>query len=154
QALARHLLDHPALVAGRNVLDFGAGGGIVAIAAAKAGARVTAAEPDRFALAALALNAALNGVAIATEGGDALAGDGSWDAVLAGDMCYERPLAERLVAWLTARARDGALILLGDPGRAYLPTTGLRALARYWVPTPLDLEDREARETTVWQLNV
>ena len=154
QALARHLLDHPALVAGRNVLDFGAGSGIVAIAAAKAGARVTAAEPDRFALAALALNAALNGVAIATEDGDALAGDESWDAVLAGDMCYERPLAERLVAWLTARARDGALILLGDPGRAYLPTTGLRALARYWVPTPLDLEDREARETTVWQLDV
>lgn len=152
QALARHLLDHPALVAGLNVLDFGAGSGIVAIAAAKAGAHVTAAEPDRFALAALALNAALNGVAIATESVDVLAGNGSWDAVLAGDMCYERPLAERLVAWLTVRARDGALILLGDPGRAYLPASGLQALARYWVPTPLDLEDREARETTVWRL--
>ena len=152
QALARHLLDHPALVADLNVLDFGAGSGIVAIAAAKAGAHVTAAEPDRFALAALALNAALNGVAIATESVDVLAGNGSWDAVLAGDMCYERPLAERLVAWLTVRARDGALILLGDPGRAYLPASGLQALARYWVPTPLDLEDREARETTVWRL--
>lgn len=152
QALARHLLDHPALIVGRNVLDFGAGSGIVSIAAAKVGARVTAAEPDHFALAALALNAALNGVEIALESGDILTGDGSWDAVLAGDMCYERSLAERLVAWLTARARAGALILLGDPGRAYLPTTGLQALARYWVPTPLDLEDREARETTVWQL--
>lgn len=154
QALARHLLDHPALIVGRNVLDFGAGSGIVSIAAAKVGARVTAAEPDHFALAALALNAALNGVEIALENGDILTGDGSWDAVLAGDMCYERPLAERLVAWLTARARDGALILLGDPGRAYLPTSGLQALARYWVPTPFDLENREARETTVWQLTV
>ncbi|HKR20773.1 MAG TPA: 50S ribosomal protein L11 methyltransferase [Stellaceae bacterium] len=152
QALARHLLDHPALVAGRDVLDFGTGGGVVAIAAAKAGARVTAAEPDRFALAALALNAALNDVGIAVANGDVLASHGAWDAVLAGDMCYERPLAERLVAWLTARAHGGALILLGDPGRAYLPATGLQALARYWVPTPLDLEDREARETTVWQL--
>lgn len=154
QALARHLLDHPALIVGRNVLDFGAGSGIVSIAAAKVGARVTAAEPDHFALAALALNAALNGVEIALENGDILTGDGSWDAVLAGDMCYERPLAERRVAWLTARARDGALILLGDPGRAYLPTSGLQALARYWVPTPFDLENREARETTVWQLTV
>lgn len=154
QALARHLLDHPALIVGRNVLDFGAGSGIVSIAAAKIGARVTAAEPDHFALAALALNAALNGVEIALESGDILTGDGSWGAVLAGDMCYERPLAERLVAWLTARARAGALILLGDPGRAYLPTTGLQALARYWVPTPFDLENREARETTVWQLTV
>jgi len=152
QALARHLLDHPALVSGRRVLDFGAGCGVVAVAAAKAGAHVTAAEPDRFALAALALNAALNEVDIAVESGDLLATDGIWDAVLAGDMCYERPLAERLIPWLAARARGGALILLGDPGRAYLPTGGLQALARYWVPTPLDLEDREARETTVWQL--
>ncbi|MGH6976314.1 MAG: class I SAM-dependent methyltransferase [Stellaceae bacterium] len=152
QALARHLLDHPALVAGRHVLDFGAGSGVVAIAAAKSGARVAAAEPDPFALAALALNAALNDVDIAIADGDVLAGAETWDAVLAGDMCYERPLAERLVAWLTARARGGALVLLGDPGRAYLPTTGLQALARYWVSTPLDLEDREARETTVWQL--
>ncbi|MDE1968147.1 MAG: methyltransferase [Alphaproteobacteria bacterium] len=152
QALARHLLDHPALVSGRRVLDFGAGSGVVAIAAAKAGARVTAAEPDRFALAALALNAALNKVDIVVENGDVLATDGGWDTVLAGDMCYERPLAERLIPWLAARARGGALVLLGDPGRAYLPTGGLHALARYWVPTPLDLEDREARETTVWQL--
>ena len=152
QALARHLLDRPDLVAGRRVLDFGAGSGIVAIAAAKAGARIVAAEPDRFAVAAVALNAALNDVTIAIETGDVLADDGPWDAVLAGDMCYERPLAERLVPWLAARARTGALILLGDPGRAYLPQSGLQALARYWVPTPLDLEDRETRETTVWRL--
>lgn len=152
QALARHVLDHPLLVAGRRVLDFGAGSGVVAISAAKAGALVTAAEPDRFAGAALALNAALNGVEFEIETADLLAGDGAWDAVLAGDMCYERPLAERLVPWLSARAREGALVLLGDPGRAYLPTNGLKALARYRVPTPLELEDREARETTVWRL--
>jgi predicted nicotinamide N-methyase len=152
QALARHLLDHPKLIAGRRVLDFGAGSGIVAIAAAKAGANVTAAEPDRFAITAMMLNAALNDVEIAIETGDVLVGDETWDAILAGDMCYERPLADRLVAWLTARARGGVLVLLGDPGRAYLPTSGLQALARYRVPTPLDLEDREARETTVWQL--
>jgi predicted nicotinamide N-methyase len=152
QALARHVLDQPALVAGRRVLDIGAGSGLVAIAAAKVGARATAADPDRFAVAALALNAALNGVEIAIETSDVLASDGAWDAVLAGDMCYERPLAERLLPWLAARARGGALVLLGDPGRAYLPASGLEALARYWVPTPLELEDREARETTVWQL--
>ncbi|MDE2228007.1 MAG: methyltransferase [Alphaproteobacteria bacterium] len=152
QALARHLLDHPALVASRRVLDFGAGGGIVAIAAAKAGARVVAAECDRFAVAAIALNAALNGVTVAVEAGDVLADAGRWDAALAGDMCYERPLAERLVSWLAAQARDGALVLLGDPGRAYLPASGLTALTRYWVPTPLELEDREVRETTVWRL--
>jgi predicted nicotinamide N-methyase len=152
QAVARHVLDHPALVAGRHVLDFGAGSGVVAIAAAKAGAQVTAAEPDRFAVAALTLNAALNGVEIEIETADLLTGAGAWDAVLAGDMCYERPLAERLVPWLAARARAGALVLLGDPGRAYLPTRGLEALARHWVPTPLELEDREARETTVWRL--
>jgi predicted nicotinamide N-methyase len=152
QALARHVLDRPALVAGRRVLDIGAGSGLVAIAAAKVGARATAADPDRFAAAALALNAALNAVEIAIEMSDVLASDEAWDAVLAGDMCYERPLAERLLPWLAARARGGALVLLGDPGRAYLPASGLEALARYWVPTPLELEDREARETTVWRL--
>jgi predicted nicotinamide N-methyase len=152
QALARYVLDHPTLITSRRVLDFGAGSGIVAIAAAKAGARVVAAESDRFAVAALALNAALNDVEIEVESGDMLTNGGAWDAVLAGDMCYERALAERLIPWLAARARDGALVLLGDPGRAYLPTIGLEAQARYWVPTPLELEDREARETTVWRL--
>lgn len=152
QALARHLLDHPDFVAGRRVLDFGAGSGIVAIAAAKAGAHVTAAEIDSFAAAALALNAAANGVAVTVETGDLLARDDAWDAVLCGDMCYERPLAERLLVWLEARAREGSLVLLGDPGRAYLPKRGFEALARYIVPTPLELKDHAARETTVWRL--
>jgi len=153
QALARHLLDHPVLVRGRRVLDFGAGSGLVAIAAARSGALVAAAEIDPFAIAAIALNAAANGVAVAIECADVLdAREAPWDVILAGDMCYERPLAERLTTWLRARARDGASVLLGDPGRAYLPAEGLEALARYTVPTSLDLEDRVNRDTTVWRM--
>jgi predicted nicotinamide N-methyase len=152
QALARHLLDHPDLVAGKSVLDFGAGSGLVAIAAALAGATfVTAAEIDPFAAAAIALNAAANGVALEVASGDVLGGAPRWDAILCGDMCYERPLAERLTQWLEHCVAAGALVLLGDPGRAYLPRAGLTAIARYTVPTPLDLEDRTERETTVWR---
>lgn len=154
QALARHLLDHRDLVAGKSVLDFGAGSGLVAIAAAMAGARaVTAADIDPFAAAAIRLNAAANGVVLDIATDDVIGGAVRWDAVLAGDMCYERPLAERLTEWLRRCAAAGALVLLGDPGRAYLPRAGLAALARYTVPTPLDLEDRTARETTVWRVS-
>jgi predicted nicotinamide N-methyase len=154
QALARHILDHPELVRGRAVLDFGAGSGLVAIAAAKAGAtHVTAAEIDRFAAAAIALNAALNGVAVAIESADIIGREPApWAIVLAGDMCYERPLAERLTQWLRALAARGVTVLLGDPGRAYLPATGLERLARYAVPTSLELEDRLTREGVVWRM--
>jgi predicted nicotinamide N-methyase len=153
QALARHLLDHPALIAGKSVLDIGAGSGLVAIAAKQAGAaRVTAAEIDAFAIAAIRLNAALNAVAIETESGDLIGGDGRWDTILVGDMCYERPLADRLTAWLRALAARGTTVLMGDPGRAYLPRDGLAEIARYSVPTSLDLEDRISRETLIWQL--
>jgi predicted nicotinamide N-methyase len=151
QALARHILDHPDLVRGRRVLDFGAGSGLVAIAASRAGATVTAAEIDPFARCAIAMNAEANGARVAIEGADLIGGASRWDAILAGDMCYERPLAERLVAWLKAQAGKGALVLLGDPGRAYLPP-GLEPQSRHAVPTPLELEDRLMRETTVWQL--
>ncbi len=153
QALARHILDHPELVAGRSVLDFGSGSGLVAIAAAKAGARVTAAEIDPFASAAIALNAALNEVELAIERSDVIGREPApWQIVLAGDMCYERPLAERLTEWLRALAARGVTVLLGDPGRAYLPAEGLEALARYEVPTPLELEDRTSRTGVVWRL--
>jgi predicted nicotinamide N-methyase len=155
QALARHILDHPDLVAGRAVLDFGAGSGLSAIAAMRAGAAsAIAAEIDPFAVAAIALNAEANGVAVATESRDIIGGSGVGDVILVGDMCYERPLAERLTAWLEGLARGGAVVLLGDPGRAYLPKAGLTELARYQVPTPLDLEDRLVRETVVWRLGV
>jgi predicted nicotinamide N-methyase len=153
QALARHLLDHPDLVRGRSVLDIGAGSGLVAIAAARAGAAaVTASDRDPFAAAAIEANAAANGVAVAVETADIIGTAPAFDIVLAGDMYYERPLAERLVEWLGRCADAGALVLLGDPGRTYLPKTGLEAVATYRVETPLELEDRTERETTVWRL--
>ena len=154
QALARHVLDHPELVRGKAVLDFGAGAGLLALAAAKAGARrATAAEIDPVAAAAIALNAALNGLAVDIETADVIDRfPVPWQVVLVGDMCYERPLAERLTAWLRRLAGAGIQVLLGDPGRAYLPQTGLTALARYSVPTPLELEDRTTREGVVWRL--
>jgi predicted nicotinamide N-methyase len=154
QALARHVLDHPELVRGRTVLDVGAGSGLLAIAAAKAGAAsVTAAEIDAFAAAAIALNAARNGSLVTVETEDIIGRDDmSWDIVLVGDMCYERPLAERLTLWLRRLAARGTVVLLGDPGRAYVPKAGLVALARHQVPTPLDLEDREVREGVVSRL--
>ena len=155
QALARHVLDHPQLVHGKSVLDFGAGSGLVALAAARAGAAaVTAAEIDPFAAAAIALNAALNALELRVETADVIGrAPASWQVVLAGDMCYERPLAERLSAWLRVMAAQGTLVLLGDPGRNYLPKEGLTALGRYTVPTPLDLEDRATREAVVWRLS-
>jgi predicted nicotinamide N-methyase len=153
QALARHVLDHPELVRGKDVLDVGAGSGLVALAAARAGARrAIAAETDPFAAAAIALNAAANGLAVALETADVIGNPCGADVLLAGDMCYERPLADRLVPWLRACARDGALVLLGDPGRAYLPKAGIERVTQYHVPTPLELEDRTSRETSVWRV--
>jgi predicted nicotinamide N-methyase len=154
QALARYLLDRPEMVAGRDVLDFGSGSGLVAIAAAKAGAaRVGAAEIDPFAAAAIAANAALNNVEIGMISDNLLdSDDGGWPVVTAGDVCYEQPMAERTIAWLRRRAAGGALVLLGDPGRAYLPKSGLCERARYEVPTSRELEDRECRECTVWEV--
>jgi predicted nicotinamide N-methyase len=154
QALARYVLDHPAEVAGRFVLDFGAGSGLVGIAAAKAGAaRVVAAEIDHFAAAAITANAALNEVAITVTTADVIdtAAPG-WEVVAAGDVCYEQPMATRVAQWLAALAGRGSLVLLGDPGRAYLPANGLRERARYVVPTSRELEDRDTRDGVVWQV--
>jgi predicted nicotinamide N-methyase len=154
QALARYLLDHPAAVAGASVLDLGSGSGLAAIAAIKAGAvSVTAADIDAFALAAIALNAAANGVAIATSQDDPLAAPpGRFGAVLAGDMFYERALAERALAFLEAAARAGARVLAGDPGRSYFPRDRFRQLAAYAVPVTRELEDAEIKKTAVWEL--
>lgn len=154
QALARYLLDNPETVAGREVLDIGSGSGIVAIAAAKAGAsRVVAAEIDPFAAAAIALNAPLNGVTITVETRDLLdRGPAGWGVALAGDICYEEPMSSRAMTLLRRIAARGRLALLGDPGRAYLPRSGLLECARYQVPTSRELEDREGREGVVWQV--
>jgi len=154
QALARHLLDRPDIVAGRDVLDFGSGSGLVAIAAAKAGAAcVVAADIDPFAAAAIAANAALNRAEIAIITADLTdAPIKDFAVVTAGDVCYEQPMAARATAWLRRQAARGSLVLLGDPRRAYVPTTGLRERARYAVPTSRELEDREVRETVVWQV--
>jgi len=150
QALARYLLDHPEIVVGKRVLDFGAGSGLVALAAAKAGANhVTAADIDPFALAAIRRNAEVNNVNVETTARDLIGATEIFDVILVGDMCYERPLAERLMAWLK---KSHAVILLGDPGRSYFPKTGLTRLATYSVPTTRELEDREIRETGVWRL--
>ncbi|WP_439815906.1 class I SAM-dependent methyltransferase [Zavarzinia sp. CC-PAN008] len=151
QALARYILDRPGLVAGRRVLDFASGSGIVAIAAARSGAaHVLASEVDAFAVAAIAMNAMVNGVAVEAALADVIDQDGGWDVVLAGDVCYERPLAERITAWLGRLAARGAVVLIGDPGRYYLPKDRLEKLAEYSVPTSRALEDAEIKRTAVW----
>ncbi len=153
QATARLLLDEPARVAGRRVLDFAAGCGIAAIAAARAGAAlVEAAEIDPLALAAVRLNAALNGVQVATPDGDIVGAPCRWDVILAGDVCYEAPMTAHILPWLRAMAAGGAEVLLADPGRAYLPREGLEPLVRHAVPTTLELEDRTLREVTIHRL--
>jgi predicted nicotinamide N-methyase len=154
QALARYVLDNPDLVVDRTVFDLAAGSGLVAIAAALAGAAgVTANEIDPYAAAAIEVNAAANGVTVAVALGDALDGDADRaDVVLAGDVFYSRSMAERILPFLhRARAR-GARVLVGDPGRAYLPRDGFHAVAAYEVPVPPDLESAEFKTTTVWEL--
>lgn len=135
-SLARFVLDRPETVAGRRVLDLGAGSGLVAIAAAKAGAAtVAAAEIDRNALAALRLNAELNEVAIATIGHDLTAGDPpEADLMLVGDLFYEKRLARRVARFLGCCLDAGIAVLVGDVGRAHLPKRRLRPLASYAVP--------------------
>lgn len=152
QALARYILDHPGVAAGGRVVDFASGSGIVAIAAARAGARqVLAADIDSFCGAALDLNAGVNGVVADFTDEDLLDHPPpEADLILAGDICYEKPLAARVLAWLEAAARRGARVLIGDPGRTYFPREGLVRLAEYQVPTTRELEDMEVKRTAVW----
>ncbi len=154
QAVARHVLDNPGLVRGRRVLDFAAGGGLIGIAAALAGAAsVVAVDIDPLAEAACITNAALNGVTLDVHAEDIVGtAPPAVDVLLVGDVCYEKPMADRVTAWLRDRAAAGTLVLLGDPGRAYLPTDGLERVADHTVPTTLELEDKEERVTTVWRV--
>jgi len=153
QALARHLLDDPAIVRGRRVLDFASGSGLVAIAAAKAGATaVEACDIDAFAAVAIDINAAANGVAVTARLDDLVGRDEGWDVVCAGDVCYERAMAESVIAWLSELSARGARVLIGDPGRSYLPKDRLEPLASYAVPVTRSLEDAEIKHSTVWRL--
>lgn len=152
QALARYVLDHPEVVAGRTVLDLGAGSGLVAVAAAMAGAAaVVASEVDPFGMAAIAVNAAENGVGPVTVVGDLLDGepDPGIDVVLAGDVCYDRVMSERVLPFLGRAWLGGADVYLGDPGRPYVPREGLVEVAVVDVP---DTEGPQVRRTTVWRL--
>ncbi len=152
QALARRALDEPALVRGRRVLDFAAGCGIAGLACVAAGAAIVeAAEVDPLAAAAIRLNAALNGVSVKVRLGDAVGQVGAWDLIVCGDIFYEAPMARRVLPWLRSLAAETE-IWVADPGRAYLPASGLEPLAAYDVPTSLDLEDRTVRRTTVYRL--
>ncbi|QTL06266.1 methyltransferase [Aquabacter sp. L1I39] len=152
QALARHVLDHPDLVEGRSVLDFASGSGLVGIAAAKAGARVvTCADIDPFALAAIGLNGAANDAVLEGRQVDLIGTDEGWETVLAGDICYERDLAARVFDWLLTLSARGAIVLIGDPGRSYLPKDRLEQLDVYSVPVTRELEDMEIKRTAVWR---
>jgi predicted nicotinamide N-methyase len=157
QALARYVLDNPGIVAGRRVLDLASGSGLVAIAAAKAGAApVIAADIDPFTEAAVALNAEVNNVYIEVLLQDLLDGAASpvprYDVILVGDLFYERDTAARALAFLERHAATGARVLIGDPGRTYLPKDRLTRLAEYSVPVTRELEDLEIKRTTVWEL--
>lgn len=151
QALARHILDNPASVAGHRVLDFAGGCGIAATAAALAGAAsVEAADIDPLATAAVRLNAAVNKAVATAETIDLVGSDCRWDLILCGDVCYERPMTAHILPWLHDMARC-ATVWIADPGRAYLPT-GLQPFAWYRVATSRELEDRSERLVTLYTL--
>jgi predicted nicotinamide N-methyase len=151
QALARHVLDAPALVAGRRVLDFAAGGGIAAIACAMAGAEVDACEIDPLAVAAIRLNAEANGARVAALHADMVGAKCRWDLILCGDVCYEAPMTAHILPWLRRMAAD-AEVWVADPGRAYAPQSGVQTLAVCDVPTTLELEDRAERRVMLYRL--
>ena len=152
QGLARHVLDHPDLVADRSVIDFATGSGLVAIAAAKAGAKsVIASDVDPFCAEAVRINAEENGVTVGFEGRDLIGEACDCDVLLAGDVFYDRAFAERLVPWFAALRQRGTEIIVGDPGRSYLPRDRLSELAVYHVPVSRVLEDAEVKRTTVWR---
>lgn len=152
QALARYVLDHPEVVAGRTVLDLGSGSGLVAVAALRAGAsRVVASDVDPCSRTAIELNAELNGVGPVDVRGDLLDGepDPGIEVILAGDVCYDREMTARVLPFLGQAWIGGAAVYLGDPGRPYVPREGLVAVATFDVP---DTEGPEVRRTTVWRL--
>jgi predicted nicotinamide N-methyase len=157
QALSRYVLDHPGTVAGKRVLDLAAGSGLVAIAAAKAGAApVTAVDIDAFSDPAINLNAEANDTYVDVIILDVLDHPAPvaprYDVILMGDLFYERDTAARALAYLDRQATVGTRVLVGDPGRTYLPKDRLKHLAEYSVPVTRELEDMEIKRTAVWEL--
>jgi len=154
QALARYILDNPDHVRGKRVLDFATGSGIVAVAAKMAGAaHVEANDIDPFSCAATKLNAEANDVQVDVLPQNLIGCDNrGWEVILAGDICYEQPLAGRVEAWLRGLAKGGAEVLIGDPGRTYLPKQGMEKLVAYAVKTTRELEDTDVRNTSVWRI--
>jgi predicted nicotinamide N-methyase len=152
QALARYVLDNPEIVAGKQVLDFASGSGLVAIAAMKAGAaRTLACDIDPICRAAIAVNAEANGVSVQATIADLLdQPPPAVDVILAGDICYEKTVTGRVMRWLEAARAAGIQVLIGDPGRTYFPKSGLQQLAQYEVRTTRELEDLEIKRTGVW----
>ena len=152
QALARYILDHPRSVSGKKVLDFGAGSGLVAIAAVKAGAfDVTAADIDPMAASAMDINRSLNDVWFEIETEDVIGRSGAWEVLLIGDVCYDKEIADRIFPWLRREQAAGRQILFGDPGRFYLNGMGLEPLATYHAPTTGIMEDSDLRNARVWR---
>jgi predicted nicotinamide N-methyase len=154
QALSRYLLDHPDQVLGKTVIDIGAGSGLSAIAAAKAGARqVGAFDIDEIAVAAIGLNAGVNAVTVSASRTDLLGGPPpAADIVLVGDLFYERALADLVMAFVVKAAAQGSRVLVGDPRRSYFPPDKFTAIAQYEVPVTRELEDAEIKRAAVWQL--
>ncbi|WP_120497764.1 methyltransferase [Kiloniella sp. EL199] len=155
QALAQYILDNPDIVRGKNVLDFACGCGIEAIAAKMSEAKtVLAADIDSFAIAATELNADLNQVTLTTTTENLVGKDNQgWDIILAGDICYEGPMANEITSWLWQLSATGVLVLMGDPGRTYLPKSGLKKLIAYGVQTSSSLEDTDVRNACVWEFH-
>lgn len=153
QALCRYLLDHPEVVRGQRVLDFAAGSGAVGIAAALSGAAaVDSCDIDPLAWVVTGLNAALNGVTLTVRGDDLLQAPPQWDVVLAGDVCYEGGMSQRIWPWLIGLARSGVIVLLADPGRAYLPRGGLDPVSVLTVPTSREIENTETKTVTIYRV--
>jgi predicted nicotinamide N-methyase len=152
QALARFVLENPEVVRGTRVLDFGTGSGLLAIAAAMAGAAsVRAVDVDPLAIAACTLNAAANGVTVDACCEDVVGTVVDADVVLAGDVWYELGPSARFARWLRDVARSGTRVITGDPGRAYVPSN-TRELAAYEVPTSSELESASSRRARVLEI--
>jgi predicted nicotinamide N-methyase len=153
QALARYLLDNRDVVRDRDVLDVASGSGLIAIAAMQAGAKsAIAVDIDAFASEAAKLNAALNNATIEISDADPVGKPTLCDLILVGDLFYDRDLAPRVLDWLITLQDQGKQVLIGDPGRTYLPRDKLEQIAAYNIPVTRALEDAEIKRAAVWKL--